>query len=558
MKNKLLTLLTILIFAPLAGSCSSKELSYDEAVKRLDKMVPRIKYSEDYTARVDNVSGAMSVSFADTLPDIDQYPIVVAASDSSAAQAEIFCSTEKSGQGVDSFLFEVATQFNESGASTSGGKKAQINLRKIASGTAYQYIASGKYKPAAFSPSTHLWIEMVRASGVPVTPVDERLCRNIAGIVMQQKVHDSLVAKYGTIDIKSVCNAVVQGDLFMGYTNPLASSTGLNFLQSVLMTFAGGDETKMLSDEVKSSFLAFQQGVPFVSLTTIQMRESVEKGGSLDAFVMEYQTFANTKSLQNGYVFIPFGPYHDNPLYAVGEVDAETQEVLTLFSRFVQQSSSQKLATKFGFNPEILYTPVYGIPSGETLIRAQQLWKSEKNTGNPIVAVFVSDTSGSMRGAPLKSLKKALITGCEFIDEKNYIGLVTFDTTVTKLLPVEQFSKLHKAKFIASVERMEPNGSTAMFDGVLVAATMVLEAKQNLPKCRPIIFVLTDGETNTGYKFSNSRSVIKGLEIPIYTIGYGYDNEILKSLSSLNEAANLNAQTEDIVYQIGELLNAEM
>ena len=38
----------------------------------------------------------------------------------------------------------------------------------------------------------------------------------------------------------------------MGYTDPFASSTGLNFLVTVLQSFANGEETRMLSPDVVS------------------------------------------------------------------------------------------------------------------------------------------------------------------------------------------------------------------------------------------------------------------------------------------------------------------
>ena len=87
-----------------------------------------------------------------------------------------------------------------------------------------------------------------------------------------------------------------------------ASSTGLNFLLSVLDDFADGDEDRLLAADVASVFETFQENVPFVALTTLQIRESAEKENStLDAFVMEYQTYVNTDSLRSGFEFIPFG-----------------------------------------------------------------------------------------------------------------------------------------------------------------------------------------------------------------------------------------------------------
>ena len=98
-------------------------------------------------------------------------------------------------------------------------------------------------------------------------------------------------------------------------------------------------------------FEQFQRQVPFVALTTLQMRDSVENDtGTLDTFVMEWQTFSNTESLQSGYQFIPFGARHDNPLYAVGELSAAQSETLAAFAAFAQPEY-QELAGEYGFDP---------------------------------------------------------------------------------------------------------------------------------------------------------------------------------------------------------------
>ena len=40
-----------------------------------------------------------------------------------------------------------------------------------------------------------------------------------------------------------------------------------------------------------------------------------------------------------------------------------------------------------------------------------------------------------------------------------------------------------------------------MYDGILVALKMLVAAKAKQPDCKPLLIVLTDGETNTGLEF---------------------------------------------------------
>jgi Ca-activated chloride channel family protein len=548
----------IIAVFPLLFTCVPQPLTRPDAEKELDRLVKSVRWTESTTAPSAAVTEAQA-SVAEMLPDVDKkYPLVVDARVANAAIAEIVSSTEKSGSGTDGCLLEIAKAFNERGIRTTDGRIAQVTIRSIPSGTGYEYIAYRRYIPDGFTPSNHLWIQMVKAAGVPMEVVSEGLVDNTAGIVMKDVVFGKLEKKYGTVDVRSIIEAVVSGDLAMGYTNPFASSTGLNFLVTVLSTFAKGDEAEMLSPEVVSAFDAFQRGVPFTALTTIQMRDSVEKGGSLDAFVMEYQTYVNTAALKTGWRFIPFGYAHDNPLYASANASSSAREVLELFAEFVRQPLALGIAQRYGFDHDLGYDPPKVLPSGDTLVKAQKIWKERKNLGKTIAAVFLGDVSGSMEGVPLRSLKEALIKGSGFINARNSIGLVAFSTDVTRLLPIQPFDDGQRARFTASVSVMSAGGNTAMYDGIVVALQMLLEETKRDPNVKPMLFVLTDGQTNRGYDFTKVERTIAGLQIPVYTISYGDDIEELKKLSALNEAANLRAGPDDIAYQIGVLLNAEM
>ncbi len=542
-----------------SGKFTKPSMTYEQAVAGLQDLLKNIRWTENYVQRKAKIQLGQKKDLKKSLPDISRYELVVnPPSSGNDVIVEIFVSTEKSGSGTDGIMVEIANDFNSSNQILENGKTAKVAIRKIASGMGYEYIASKKYIPRAFSPSNHLWIQMVAASGVKVTPVSESLVGNIAGVVLKESVAQRLKAGYGKLNVKNIIDAVVQGKLVMGYTNPFASSTGLNFLVSVLQTFAGGDPGKMLSPEVVSSFESFQQGVPFVALTTLQLRESVRNDGSLEAFVMEYQTFYNTPVLKSGYAFIPFGIKHDNPLYATGQVSPEEMEVLKLFAKFTEKKKYKKLARKYGFNPPLKYASPFKIPPGDILVRAQQIWKEKKDAGRPVAAVFLCDISGSMRGMRLSRLKKALIAGSEFIAPENSIGIVLFNHRVNVSLPIKKFDLAQKAAFHAAVQDMYADGKTAMYDGVAVSLSMLIKEKEKNSRVKPILFVLTDGETNTGLNFYDVEDVIAGLGIPIYTIGYEANIGELKRLSSLVEAASLNADEGEIEYKIGSLLNAQM
>ncbi len=530
-------------------------MSYDKAVEKLAKQVDDVSWSAQHV----QASGGVTVqksSLEDSLPPIIKYPMAVTGR--GGVNVEIFVSTEKSGSGTDGWMVEAAEAYNATGAKTASGRPASVSIRKIASGTGYQFIASGKYKPDAFSPSNHLWIRMAEARGARMTSITEKTVGNIAGIVMKDSVAGEIEQGGGKVTVPAIIDAAVQGRIAVGYTNPYASSTGLNFLATILMTFAGADESKMLSPEVASTFEAFQASVPFVAMTTLQMRDSVRQDGSLDAFVMEYQTFIKTAELQSGYRFIPFGIRHDNPLYAVGNPGPEKVEVLKQFAKFMDGRKYRDTATEYGFNPAMSYDPPFQAPSGEALVAAQHLWKQKKDAGRRIAAVFLADVSGSMEGARMRELKRALADGSSFIATENSIGLVTFSDRVTVLLPIKQFQMVQQSAFHTAVGGLSTGGKTAMYDGIAVSLSMLVEEKQKDPNVKPVLFVLTDGETNIGMSYGDMDNIIEGLQVPVYSIGFEANIDELKKLSGLVEAASINAKTDDVSYTIGALLNTQM
>lgn len=489
-----------------------------------------------------------------TLPDIDDsYPPQVR--ETTSSYIEIFSSTEKAGSGTDGWLTEAAGDFNDARIEIDG-KQISLRLRAIPSGEAADYIISGKYRPDAYTPSNELWGEIIISQGVKAELVEERLVGNVAGILLTKAKKDELVNKYGEINTKTIVDAVANDELDMGYTNPFASSTGLNFLISALYAF---DSSDLLSDKAVAGFESFQPNIPVVPYTTLQMREAA-KSGLLDGFVLEYQTYMNTPEIRY-YEFTPFGFRHDNPMYAIGELSGEKRKILNEFLQFTQQEKYQNLATEYGFNGLDEYKSEVEPVGGDVVIQAQRIWKDVKNA-KPICAIFVVDISGSMDGKPLNSLKRSLLEGQKYIGGNNLVGLVSYSDDVNIDLPVAEFNLDHRTLFAGAVYDMQAGGGTATFDAIAVAMQMLIEQKaagpDKDPNLKPRIFVLSDGETNKGHSLKDIRKILEEHGVPVYTIGYNADIPALEEISNITEGACINADTEDVVYKLRNLFNAEL
>jgi Ca-activated chloride channel family protein len=196
------------------------------------------------------------------------------------------------------------------------------------------------------------------------------------------------------------------------------------------------------------------------------------------------------------------------------------------------------------------------IPSGETLIEAQNLWKDKKDGGRPVYAVFVTDVSGSMAGTRIASVQTALESALGFISPETSIGLVEFSDVARKKLDIEKFDLNQQGQFAAAVVDMNPIGGTAMYDGIVLGLSMLTDVRAADPNAKLLLFVLTDGETTSGLTFNDTARVIEGVGIPVYTVGFEADVDELARLSSLVESASINATEDDVAFKMASLFNA--
>ena len=528
---------------------SNNQIGTENAENKLEQLKNKINVTNVESRKV---PVELEENLKEELPDISTFPLSV--ENTTDFFIEIFSSTEKATKDTetDNWLGKVAEEFNNSNI-TINGEPASVSIRPIASGVAADYIASGKYVPDLFSPSNEFWGKMIESSGVKATLEEKVLIPNVAGILLSKKKHDELLSKYGTINMKTITEATSNSEISMGYTNPFASSTGLNFLVSTLCTF---DAKNPLSNDAIAGFEAFQSNVPFVAYTTLQMRESA-KTGVLDGFIMEYQTYINNVDLRSSYIFTPFGTRHDSPVYSFNLSD-DKKELTKAFIEFCKQKKYQDLGEEYGFKYPENYVSELPELDGDTLVQAQKLWKEKKDNGKPIVAVFVADISGSMSGEPINELKRSLLNGSKYINSDNYVGLVTYSTDVYVNLPISKFDINNRSLFAGAVTDLNTKGSTATFDAVVVATDMLKKFMKDNPDTKPMLFVLSDGETNIGSTLNDTKDIFETFGIPIYTIGYNADIAALKQISEINEAANINATSDDVVYQLKNLFNAQM
>ena len=486
-------------------------------------------------------------SLYDELPEIDKYPLSVKGYGD--IDIEIFSPSEKAGKNTDAWLIDAAESFNKQKPTTANGKSVSISVRCMSSGQGADYIISGKYLPDLYTPSNALFGEYAMANCNNLSLYCDRLVGNTAGILVRKNS--------GYTDVSKVIDDVVNGKINIGYTNPQTSAAGLNLLMQILIN---ADKNDMFSEKASQYFSKFNSNIPFIAYTTQQMRDSAGSG-ILDGMVSEYQSYYNDENLKSTYDFLPFGIRHDGPVYIVGSdtMNSDKQAAVKVVMDYLLSDEMQDNAKKFGFNQNNDYKSAF-TASGSQVSQALDVYKSFKDGGRDIAAVFVADCSGSMAGDAISQLRTSLSNGMTYIKENNYVGLISYSNDVTIEVPMAKFDLTQKAYFQGAVNNMQANGGTSSYEAVLTAIKMIKDLKKDDPDVKPMIFLLSDGMANGEYTLSDTKEIIESSKIPVYTIGYtsSADTEELKKLSNINEAASINADSDDIVYKIKSLFNSQL
>ena len=527
---------------------SNLTLSMESSIKDLDALYKTVSVKDYKVQKSNAITTNEQIAI---LPDISEYPFVV--NPTTDNYITIYSSTEKANENYNAWLCQVADNFNNANH-TVNGVPVSVGIRAVSSNLAVDFITSEKYIPDLFIPSSELYGMLLDNSEKKYTKVSDSVVNNVSGIIISSKTKSTIEQKYKVSDLEAIVNCVLNGECIVGYTNPLSNEDGLNYLLTLLSLF---DDKNPLSDVAIDKLKAYQDQIPYVPYDINQLQDSL-LNGTIDGFASNYKTYYSIPEIRSSCEFIPFGVVQSSPAYVVSDLSNMKNDIINGFLDFCKNEESQKLAIDAGFNAKQDYQYNGYQYSGAQIIDAQNIWKKEKNGSSDLTAVFVSDISGSMEGSPLLKLKASLNRASTFIDENTNIGLVTFSDTVNITLPIAKFDNTQKAYFLNAVKSMRASGGTAMFDAIIVAEHMLMEKYKENPNTRLMLFVLTDGESNRGHELEDIEQVSKDLRIPIYTIGYNADIDVLQEVSDINEATTMDADSDNVIYKLESLFNSQM
>ncbi len=484
------------------------------------------------------------------LPDISEYPLDVAGI--GEINVEIFVPFEDNGSAIRNAVKFVAECFNEKKYEVNG-KVASVSIRSLEANLANEYILNEFYMPQGYIPSNELYGTLLSENGIDMNMICNSTVRNTIGLVIENSKYDELIKKYGRFDVSVFIEANRNGDISVGYTNPTNNPTGLNFVVSTLSYF---DANNPFSVEATTDFSSFQNTVSTVSYSMQQMKRALSTG-TVDSFVIERQAYESDENLKENYTFFTYGLRHDNPLYSIGSISDEEIEVLKLFGESFSNQENSKFLESLGFNKDPRYESNVSEYSGGMLLSILEYWKNEKASGKKIVAVFVADQSGSMRGK-IKALQDSLKNAMQYVGKSNKVGLISYNSAVHLRLPIKEFDVEQQEYYVGAVDELRSGGGTSTNNALLVAIKIIEDEKLVDDNIKPIIILLSDGYTENGYSLDSVSELITAFNIPVYTIGYDANVEELTKIADITGGTYIESTSDDIGYVLKTLFNAEI
>ncbi len=155
----------------------------------------------------------------------------------------------------------------------------------------------------------------------------------------------------------------------------------------------------------------------------------------------------------------------------------------------------------------------------------------------PVNLTLVLDRSGSMRGSKLQKAKEASITALRRLSERDLFSLVTYDHSVTTLIPPQSAAN---SEWIESrIRAITPGGNTALFGAVSQGAA---EIRKNLDhNFIHRIILLSDGLANVGPSSAadlgrlGAALLKEGISVTTIGIGGGFNEDLMTLLASRSD-----------------------
>jgi Ca-activated chloride channel family protein len=481
--------------------------------------------------------------------------------------AEVVTVTANTSLG--SWLTSAVQIYNEAEHETADGDPIYIQLSLADSGQAVSDISSGESAPSIWIPDDEVWTDVLTDQGNGNYGDN---CQSLATsplvIAMWRPVAESLGwpgLPLGWLDVGSLAadpsawsyySGGEYGDsLRLGHTHPGLSGSGTSTLLAIVQ--AAQSKTDAVTTEdiqqpiVQASVSAFETAVSTFSTSTADLSKTMAERGVqyLGAGIMyESDVVSNVNAK-----IVPIYPLEGtfvatHPACMNADLEGAASDAAQDFRDYLLSEEAQQSAVANGLRPvngqvevgspldeahgvdlsqpEIVFSP----PNVDSLYAAQDLWQSARKDVN---LVMLLDVSGSMDGSKIKNMRQAAVQFVEQMGDDDLITIIAFSHELQLLAENQQVGPARE-KIIASIERLEANGDTALYDAIGEGSLIIGDTTS--PNYTNALVVLTDGVDTFSYRYAFDQSLIdmaKANDTTVFSIAYGNDadEEVLSRLA---------------------------
>ncbi|MEU6087747.1 VWA domain-containing protein [Streptomyces sp. NPDC047085] len=331
--------------------------------------------------------------------------------------------------------------------------------------------------------------------------------------------------------------AVQDGRLTYGMTDPARSNSGFSTLISVASALSGAQSALTDADVAKATprLKEFFKGQKLTSGSSGWLATAYRRRGTVDA-LLNYESVL--KGIPGLTVIRPRDGVvtADYPLSSLTATDARTREDVRRVTEDLRTDAVQKLITDTTHRRPVVASvpPAPGLDTsrrrelpfpGSRSVADGLLDSYENELRRPSRTVYVLDTSGSMEGGRLSALKTALTGLTSDFRDREEVTLMPFGSDVKSVRTHVVDPGNPKAGLDAirrDTEGLEADGDTAIY-------TSLEKAYDHLGADRDTftsIVLMTDGENTTGAKAGEFDDFYRRLtgarrDTPVFPIVFG-------------------------------------
>jgi Ca-activated chloride channel family protein len=482
----------------------------------------------------------------------------------------------------------------------------------VAQGIVNAFIAPNNenvYHPTIFQPSVSHWLALVNynvgrdifnlAQSQPTaqTPLVIAMWESRARAI-QEKTGREAITWQDLIDVLESPNGWCDYGIpncrravYYGHTDPTVSSTGLSVTMAEFYACARRQgfterqisEAAVQSAEVQDCVREIEGLVRHYSRRAEDFLEYVARGPEYLDFLSLEETdlICINRGAQQGdqtctqpseklvAIYPEEGTFwHEHPFGIVNAewVTPEQQAAARVFTQWVLTPPMQQIILSEGFRPANPDVPVgfpitlengadpnqpraiLDVPAPAVIVSIQQSWQLVKKQADILLLI---DVSGSMlEESKLDQAKEAALAFLDGMESNNRVGLATFSTQVTTLVPIGN-AEMVREDIRGWIERLRADGGTSLYAAVQETVTLLNE--QDDPDRIRAVVVLSDGEDTTSAELNVSlNDAINAINasrdsvnpVLVIPVAYGAAADI-NALTSLARASNTRIQSGD-------------